>query len=137
MYYEVIQDEKKNTLYIEALKIKEVIEEITDQITHAEKEKGFLENIIGKITGESQERSIELNPDNWIKMVEFYRTKLDSIDAEIREAKKRMNEQKKKLLQEEKKGNHNFCCNHVYRDYYYPQPPLTKRKKHKSDCREG
>lgn len=97
IYYEEVQDEKKNKLLKEAAQSQFQIQDISDQITHAEKEKQFMENIVGKITGESQETSMELNPDNWIKMVEFYRAKLDSSDKEIRNANKLLTEHKAKL----------------------------------------
>ena len=97
IYYEEVQDEKKNKLYNETVQIQFQIQEISDQIAHAKKEKQFMENIVGKITGESQETSLELHPENWMKMVEFYRTKLDSSDNEIREANKRLTEQEAKF----------------------------------------
>ncbi|MCD4792660.1 MAG: mucoidy inhibitor MuiA family protein [Bacteroidales bacterium] len=97
VYYEEVQDEKKNKLYNETVQIQFQIQEISDQIAHAKKEKQFMENIVGKITGESQETSLELHPENWMKMVEFYRTKLDSSDNEIREANKRLTEQEAKF----------------------------------------
>ncbi|MCF6365244.1 MAG: mucoidy inhibitor MuiA family protein [Bacteroidales bacterium] len=97
VYYEEVQDEKKKKLYNDAVQVQFAIQEISDQIAHAEKEKQFMENIVVKITGESQERTMELNPENWMKMVEFYRTKLDSSDKEIRDANKHLTEQKGKL----------------------------------------
>ena len=97
IYYEEVQNEKKNKLFKEAAQIQFRIQEISDQIAHAEKEKQFMENIVGKITGESQETSMELNPENWIKMVEFYRTKLDSSDKEIRDENKLLTDQKSKF----------------------------------------
>ena len=60
VHYEEILDEKKNKLKNEADKIQYLIQEISDQIAHAQKEKQFMENIVGKITGESQETSMEL-----------------------------------------------------------------------------
>lgn len=97
VYYEEVQDEKKKKLNNEAILLQFQIQETSDQIAHAEKEKQFMENIVMKITGESQERTMELNPENWMKMVEFYRTKLDSSDKEIRDADKRLTEHKGKL----------------------------------------
>jgi uncharacterized protein (TIGR02231 family) len=85
-YYEEIQDNQKNKLTNELKQVQNQILVISDQIAHAKKEKQFMDSIVLKLTGESQETSIELNPDNWIKMVEFYRTKLDTLDKEIREA---------------------------------------------------
>ncbi|MCP4219722.1 MAG: mucoidy inhibitor MuiA family protein [bacterium] len=62
--------------------------ELEDKINQAKKEKRFVENIVKRITeGSNKDQPIELNPESWIKMVNFYRSKQESLDKEIRETK--------------------------------------------------
>ena len=97
VYFEITQDEKKKKLHDETLEIQYKIREISDQINHAKKEKEFVENIVAKITGETKKTEGELNPDNWIKMVEFYRNKLSASDNEIRNNERKLIDLKNKL----------------------------------------
>ncbi len=74
----------------------QVLEHKEDQV---EKEKEFLEKITRKLTGVTEKsQPTELNPDKWIKMVAFYRSKLEALDKEIFETEKL----KKKLNKEQK-----------------------------------
>lgn len=77
------------------LKLEEAIAELDDQVNHAEKEKSFIEDIAKRLTvSTAKSEAFEFNPDKWIKMVEFYRTKNDALDKEIRSA----NREKKVLF---------------------------------------
>jgi len=59
---------------------------LEDQLKLIEKEKQFIEQITNKLTHESEKNtSIELDPVKWIKMVDFYRTRLSSLDKDKRE----------------------------------------------------
>lgn len=81
-------DEKQKELFAEKEKTQDEINLINDKINHAESERAFVEDITRKITSSEKSRPMELEPDNWMKMVEFYRSKLDELDKEIRTAQK-------------------------------------------------
>jgi uncharacterized protein (TIGR02231 family) len=64
---------------------------LQDKKKLAEDEKIVVQNIMNKLTakGEKENKS-ELNPDNWIKMVGFYRTRLSERNSELRETNKQL-----------------------------------------------
>ncbi len=60
------------------------LRKVTDRRGHAEKEKAFIQKIADGLAAPSgKEVPVELDPDKWIKMVAFYREKLESLDGEI------------------------------------------------------
>lgn len=60
---------------------------LEDKISHARSEKSFVERIATTITGKNEsDTPPELNPQKWMQMVSFYRSKFDALDAEIRTA---------------------------------------------------
>ncbi len=86
-YYEEFPDQDIKILSDEKNKLEEAIIELDDQINHAEKEKSFIEDIAKRLTvSTAKSEAFEFNPDKWIKMVEFYRAKNDTLDKEIRSA---------------------------------------------------
>jgi len=89
----------KTNLILEKKNIEESINELTDKINQANKEKLFIDAIIKKITESSTEtcNTIELDTEKWMKMVIFYRTKIESIDKEIRETNKEIEKLNEKL----------------------------------------
>jgi len=98
VYYEELPDAGIKTLYDEKQKLDETLIELNDRIKHAEKEKGFIEDIAKRLTiSTSKSDSFEFNPEKWIKMVEFYRSKNDELDKEIRDVNKDKNNIQKKL----------------------------------------
>ncbi|VAW95662.1 hypothetical protein MNBD_GAMMA21-1511 [hydrothermal vent metagenome] len=69
---------------------------IQDKINQVEQEKQFISNITTKLTAESEEsHTSQLDPEKWVKMVEFYRSKMSALDAEIRESELAMRELEK------------------------------------------
>jgi len=63
------------------------IAELDGKVIRAQNEKGFLDNIIKKLTGVTEKTPAgELDPDKWLKMVDFYRNRNIALDKEIREA---------------------------------------------------
>ncbi|MFH0975997.1 MAG: mucoidy inhibitor MuiA family protein [Spirochaetota bacterium] len=98
VYYEELPDPNAKLLFDEKLKLAEAISELDDKIAHAEKEKGFIEDIAKRLTvSTGKSEAFEFNPDKWIKMVEFYRIKNDELDKEIRAANKEKNILKNKM----------------------------------------
>ena len=76
---------------------------VRDKISQVEREKEFISNITSKLTAETEEtHTSQLDPEKWVKMVEFYRTKMSALDAEIRDAEQAMRELDK---QEQKLNN--------------------------------
>lgn len=84
VFFEEITNETVVKLQNEKQKLEIIIDEINDDIENAEKELEFIENIAQKTVHTNEKSKSELNPNNWIKMVEFYRNKLDSLNKEIR-----------------------------------------------------
>ena len=81
-FAEVTDDEKK-ALLNEKLKLEDSIREINDKITQVKNEKVFIENIANKLTGQTEKsKSAVLDPEKWKQMVEFYRSKQESLDKE-------------------------------------------------------
>jgi uncharacterized protein (TIGR02231 family) len=98
VYYEELPDLSIKSLYDEKEKLEESIAEFNDRIKHAEKEKGFIEDIAKRLTASTAKSdSFEFNPDKWIRMVEFYRSKNDELDMEIREVHKELSSIQKKM----------------------------------------
>lgn len=78
-----IPDDVQKSWYERKITLEEKLSRISDSLTLARNEKEFVENIAKKLTGNS-ESDTELDPDKWIKMVDFYRTKHTQLDEEIR-----------------------------------------------------
>lgn len=90
--YEELPDPNVKVLSDEKVKLEEKIAELDDQISHAGKEKNFIEDIAKRLTvSTAKSEAFEFNPDKWIRMVEFYRIKNDELDKEIRTAGKEKN----------------------------------------------
>ncbi|MBD3319527.1 MAG: DUF4140 domain-containing protein, partial [Chitinivibrionales bacterium] len=68
-------------------------------IAQAQAERTFVDNITKKLTAVAQEEDtpVELDPDKWIKMVDFYRTKLSELDKETRSTAHLKRELKERL----------------------------------------
>lgn len=93
IYITVPPDEKTKTLYANHDLLENEIAELNDQIRLIEEQKQFLTKIIDKITAEDDKTTAtQLDPDGWIKMVEFFRTKNQTLDTELRQAKKNLAE---------------------------------------------
>lgn len=61
------------------------MQELDDKIALAGKERSFIESIAGRLTAVTESSEpIEPDPDKWTGMVEFYRTRVGSLDGEIR-----------------------------------------------------
>lgn len=72
--------------------------EINDKLSAAEKEKSFLEKMASRLTetGEGK-NAATLNPEDWMKMSEFYRSRQDDLLNEIRGFKKELSDLDKKI----------------------------------------
>jgi len=74
----------KKQLIDEKTDIEDKLRKINDTIARAKQEKQFVEKIIDRVTGFTEESSSgELNPENWMKMISFYHNQLESMDIEI------------------------------------------------------
>ncbi|MCF7858210.1 MAG: mucoidy inhibitor MuiA family protein [Candidatus Cloacimonetes bacterium] len=66
---------------------------LNDQVAQAHTEKQIIKDILTKLTSTKEHtESIELDPDKWIKMVEFHRTRNTALDSEIRITNKQLAE---------------------------------------------
>lgn len=83
VFHEEITDEYKKGLKEEAEKLILRISELESKMLNTKKERDFVENIANKIIEPSEKGKQELNPENWIKMIDFYRQKLNATDKEI------------------------------------------------------
>jgi len=98
VYFSDIPDDKVKVLDKDLKSLEDELVAISDKIKQAEKEKEFVESIAKKLTAQTKEtNSGQLDPDKWVKMVEFYRSKMVELDNEIRKA-----EQQQRNLENEK-----------------------------------
>lgn len=84
-YFAETSNDKLQKLKKEEDVINYKIDELNNVIENAEKELEFIENIAQKTVQSGEKSKPELDPESWMKMVGFYRTKLDELNKEIRE----------------------------------------------------
>ncbi|MBN2894240.1 MAG: mucoidy inhibitor MuiA family protein [Bacteroidales bacterium] len=105
VFHHEIQNEAVAELFKKMIDIQKEIELIDENINLEVKELDFVEKIIAKSTHVAEKETIneELNPEKWIKMVDFYRQKNENISKKIREYKYQKVElsEKIKVLQKE------------------------------------
>lgn len=83
--YTQAPDSILNPLLKQKQLVEDSIQSINDLITTAGKEKEFIDNIAKKVTSVDKEKSSgEIGPEQWIKMVDFYATRLKTVDNSIR-----------------------------------------------------
>ncbi len=88
-YFSKIQDESVNDFFNSRKDLEDALQKLNDKISNANQELQFIDNITRKITSEASETTtLELDPEKWLKMVNYYRAKLDQINNEIRETEK-------------------------------------------------
>lgn len=67
--------------------LKLILDQEKDKISEIEKAKDFIGRVAKKVTeNKNKIESSELNPDNWIKMFNFYREKNNTLNKELRAA---------------------------------------------------
>lgn len=102
-FKQVFSNEIKNEAVAELVKkIEELQKEVdilNENITIEQKELDFVEKIISKTThiAEKETTNEELNPEKWIKMVDFYRQKNENITKKLRELNYQKRELKEKI----------------------------------------
>jgi uncharacterized protein (TIGR02231 family) len=79
-------DQDRRKLFDRKTALEDSLRSCDDIIKQSQAERTFLENIARTITTtpEKEAAAPEMEPDKWIKMVAFYRTKLAALDLEIR-----------------------------------------------------
>jgi len=103
----VIPNEKIEKLNNEKLKLIDSITDINDIIKQANSEKSFIEKIsIRLTTAGNKAPPAQLDPDKWVKMVTFYRTKLTALSKEIRQAERNQRQYLLKLNQIKRQLTH-------------------------------
>ena len=85
VHYAEIPDKDKKVLFDKKIELEDLIKVIDDKIAQAGKENAFIENIAKKLTEKNEKESSELDPEKWMKMVSFYRSKLENLDTELRD----------------------------------------------------
>jgi len=84
-----ITNENKKDLNDELIKLQDKKITLNDKKTQAQDEKRVVKDILTKLTSTTEKtENVELDPEKWIKMVEFYRSKQETLDAEIRDTDK-------------------------------------------------
>ena len=84
-----ITDESKKALNDELLALQDDKITYNDKKSQAQDEKRVVKDILTKLTSTTEKtEKVELDPEKWIKMVEFYRSKQETLDKEIRETDK-------------------------------------------------
>lgn len=91
-------DERRRELRDARRKLKGDIREVDGKLGTVNAEKTFLEGITGKLTTSTEKGAPgELDPDRWIKMVEFYRAKLEQLDTENRQLEDQLHDLRETL----------------------------------------
>ncbi len=104
--YTITPDEKLRALDQEKQKLLDTLTDIDDRIKQAKSEKGFIEKISVRLTTTAEKAPPpQLDPAKWVKMVEFYRTKLSALDKEIRQAERDKRQHKNRLDAVQRKIN--------------------------------
>lgn len=81
-----IPDKDRKALFTEKAMLEDQIAELDGKVRQAKNEKGFLDNITKKLTGVTDKTPAgELDPEKWVKMVDFYRNRNTALDKEIRD----------------------------------------------------
>ncbi len=97
VFFEANTQPGKELLTQKKNEIQLIINQISDEIENTKKEKIFIENIAAKAVHTNEKSNPELNPENWIKMAQFYRSQLGSLSQEIREKEQAYKQQQAKL----------------------------------------
>lgn len=107
IFYEDYPEEKVKTIYDKIKELQKEEKEISDNILISENESNFVENIANKLTSnsEGEKASPILDPEKWIKMVDFYRSKNEKIKRELRELNIRKKDLVEKILNLQKELN--------------------------------
>ncbi|MBN2663874.1 MAG: mucoidy inhibitor MuiA family protein [Bacteroidales bacterium] len=87
VFHNEIQNQEVYKLMKQIEEIQKEIDILDENIDIEEKELDFIEKIITKTTfvGEKETTNGEINPEKWIKMVDFYRQKNEYITKKLRE----------------------------------------------------
>ncbi len=84
--YSETTDKEQKALFDEKIRLEDRIAQLDVKIVQAKNEKGFLENITKKLTGVTEKTpSGELDPEKWVKMVDFYRNRNAILDKETQD----------------------------------------------------
>ncbi len=84
-----ITDETKKNLNDKLLELQDKKITFNDKKSQAQDEKRVVKDILTKLTSTTEKtENVELDPEKWIKMVEFYRSKQETLDKEIRDVDK-------------------------------------------------
>ena len=93
-----IPDNERKKLYDEKTALEDQIAELDGKIEESGNEKVFLENIAKKLTGVTEKTQAgELDPERWVKMVDFYRNRNTDLDKEIHDTEKMKRDVKNRL----------------------------------------
>lgn len=97
-YLTFSSDEKKQELEKQLSVLQDERKELEDSIAQVAAEKTFVINISKKLTSVSEkDNETILDPQKWMKMLSFYRSKLSSLDQDMREASVKIREIKLKI----------------------------------------
>jgi len=97
-YHVEIQNEAVAGLVDKLESLNKEISTLDESINIEQKELDFVEKIVTKTTSVAEkEKSEELDPEKWIKMVDFYRQKNENITKTIRELKYKKSELQKEV----------------------------------------
>lgn len=85
VFFSEMKGTERRKLTDEKLKIEDRLREIQDAIGLAEQEKRFLEGIVGRITGVTEQSGPgDLDPGKWTQMIEFHKLRMDAVAAALR-----------------------------------------------------
>lgn len=103
LYFDDVPEEEKRRLQDESVALGDKAREISERRAQAQAEKAYVERIMAKLTNadSGKPQAQEFSPDAWIKMVDFYRSRIELLDAQVRDRdlELRAVNQKSSLLQ--------------------------------------
>jgi uncharacterized protein (TIGR02231 family) len=87
LYFDEVPEEEKRRLQDESVALGDRAREISERRAQSLAEKAYVERIMTKLTNteSGKPQAQEFTPDAWIKMVDFYRSRIEVLDAQVRD----------------------------------------------------
>jgi uncharacterized protein (TIGR02231 family) len=87
LYFDDVPEAEKQRLQEEITALDDKSREINERRSQAQTEKAYVERIMVKLTNadSGKPQAQEFSPEAWIKMVDFYRSRIETLDAQVRE----------------------------------------------------
>jgi uncharacterized protein (TIGR02231 family) len=87
VFFDEVPQEEKRSLETEIQTLSDKVRETAERKAQSQAEKSYVERIMVKLTGadSGKPQAQDFSPESWIKMVDFYRSRIETLDAQVRE----------------------------------------------------